>query len=192
MGYDVFATDICENEIARAKIEAEKLGANLRFGIADFRKIDTQVNDNFDVVISFDNSLPHLLEPSEMYKTLDNIYSKLNAGGIFLASLWDYDCLIIERPNIMPPYLYKEKDGRRISVHTWDWKEDNTYTLTIYNIKDNGGECETHSYKTRFRAYTRQELTNMLDKIGYSNIEWIEPGKLGHGYQIVTAIKKKM
>lgn len=189
LGYKVYASDISENEIKRARLEAEKLNAKLNFFIADFRKINEQVKDSFDVIITFDNSLPHLLELREMYKALENIYLKLNKGGMFLASIMDYDHILIDKPNVRLPYVYQEEFGKRIVVHTWDWQENNIYNLSIYMIKEKGERCETNCYKTKYRAYAREEINYMLNQIGYKKIDWIMPEKSGHGHPIVIAFK---
>ena len=63
LGYQVHATDISPGAVSRAEREAERLGANLTFGVADFRSL-YQVEGRYNIVISCDNSLPHLLNES--------------------------------------------------------------------------------------------------------------------------------
>src|SRR5262245_2603099 len=60
-GHRVHATDISAASVERARQEARRLGASLTFGVADLRTLATQVGDAFDVVLAFDNALPHLL-----------------------------------------------------------------------------------------------------------------------------------
>src|SRR5438270_7700 len=66
LGFDVHATDLSPKAIERAKAESARLGARVSFGIADFRSLDHDVDGQFDVVISCDNSLPHLLTNPEL------------------------------------------------------------------------------------------------------------------------------
>ena len=190
LGYSVYATDISENEINRAKKEAKRLKADLSFGIADFRLIDKQIKNNYDVIISCDNSLPHLLEEIEMYKSLENIYLKLNKEGMFLASIRDYDGLIEEKPNAMFPYIYDEDVGkRRIVIQIWDWKENNVYNLSLYMIKQNGEVCDTTCYYTKYRAYKKDEIFKMMGKIGYKKIEWLMPETTGYYQPIIIGFR---
>ena len=65
-GYDVHATDLSAVAVARAKREARALGVSLTFGVADMRALQTQVEGVFDVVISCDNALPHLLSDEDL------------------------------------------------------------------------------------------------------------------------------
>jgi len=57
LGYTVHATDISSKEVEKAKEAADKMGVDLTFGVADFRSLDDVVEGEYDVAISFDNSL---------------------------------------------------------------------------------------------------------------------------------------
>jgi hypothetical protein len=41
-------------------------------------RLDTQIEGTFDIVISCDNSLPHILKDGDLKTVAENIYSKLN------------------------------------------------------------------------------------------------------------------
>ena len=66
LGYNVHATDLSPKAVSRAEREAVRLGANLTFGVADFRTLNDQIKGDFDVIISCDNSLPHLLDDRDL------------------------------------------------------------------------------------------------------------------------------
>ena len=51
LGYKVHATDISSKEVEKAKEAADEMEANLTFGVADFRNLDTDVDGEYDVVI---------------------------------------------------------------------------------------------------------------------------------------------
>ena len=122
LGYNVHATDLSPNAVSRAEREAQRLGANLSFGVADFRSINKQVEGSFNVVISCDNSLPHLLDHDDLKLALKNIWSKLEYGGLFLASIRDYDQLLQEKPHATTPAVYDNQNGKRIVFQVWDWE----------------------------------------------------------------------
>ncbi len=65
-GYQVHGTDLSPAAIERAKKEAEAFAVSLTFEVADLRTLSTQVAGKFDVVLSCDNSLPHLLTEAEL------------------------------------------------------------------------------------------------------------------------------
>jgi 2-polyprenyl-3-methyl-5-hydroxy-6-metoxy-1,4-benzoquinol methylase len=84
--------------IERARVEAARLGANVEFGVADFRDLD-DVSGEFDVVISCDNALPHLLDDNDLLKALRSMRSKLRPGGLLLISTRDFDKALVDRPS---------------------------------------------------------------------------------------------
>ena len=65
-GYSVTASDISANAITRAKREARARGAKAVFSVCDMRQAHEHHGNGFDVVISCDNSLPHLLTDNDL------------------------------------------------------------------------------------------------------------------------------
>jgi hypothetical protein len=51
------------------------MGVELTFGVADFRTLARDVDGTFDVVISCDNSLPHLLTDDDLHAAARNIHA---------------------------------------------------------------------------------------------------------------------
>jgi glycine/sarcosine N-methyltransferase len=121
-GHEVRATDLSPKAIARAELEAARLGAAVSFGIADFRRLEN-VAGRYDVVISCDNSLPHLLTEDALLLALKNIRSKSKAEGMVLFSVRDYDKILETKPTGMLPRTFEDKDGKRIYFQTWDWSD---------------------------------------------------------------------
>src|SRR5688572_2745982 len=81
-GYDVMATDISSQEVERAKVEAGKFGVDMDFGVADFRCLEDTVDETFDVVLAFDNSLSHLQTDEETVTALRSMKGRLKLGGL--------------------------------------------------------------------------------------------------------------
>lgn len=141
-GYEVTATDISPEQIKHARKEAIKRRLQIRFGVADFRKLNTQVPDSFDIIISFDNALPHLLSDADMKKAIKNIYLKLNHQGYFFASIRDYDKAIKEKPKFTSPYEMKGSVIRRVVFQIWDWQKNNIYELNHFILKEKGKKMD--------------------------------------------------
>jgi 2-polyprenyl-3-methyl-5-hydroxy-6-metoxy-1,4-benzoquinol methylase len=80
-GYTVHATDLSPAAVERAAREAAAQGAALTVGVADFRTLETQVAGMFDVVLSCDNSLPHLLTDDDLRRAARSMRAKLRAGA---------------------------------------------------------------------------------------------------------------
>jgi glycine/sarcosine N-methyltransferase len=79
-GFDVTGTDLSSRSVERARAEAARMGARVTLGVADFRDL-TAVPGAFDVVLSCDNALPHLLEPADVERALRAMRGKLRPGG---------------------------------------------------------------------------------------------------------------
>ncbi len=133
LGYSVHGTDISPVAVERARCEAAQLGVAVTFGVADMRTLDRDVGRVFDVVLAFDNSLPHLLGPL----TCSSLHT-LSAGhfalAVFLASTRDYDAQLAQRPHVEVPRVIDGPDGRRIVFQVWDWgAEENVYSASVYS-----------------------------------------------------------
>ncbi len=64
------------------------------------------------VVISADNSLPHLLTDDDLARALASVRGCLAPGGVFLASVRDYDTLVRDRVAGVLPTRH-ERDGEQ-------------------------------------------------------------------------------
>lgn len=110
---------------------------------------------------------------------------QLKPGGIFVASIRDYDRLLAQKTPYSPPYIHKTDKGQRVSFQTWDWNGDH-YQLTQYIIDD-----EDHLHISKFvceyRAVRREELTDLLLASGCGEVTWKFPEESGFYQPIVIA-----
>ena len=187
LGYDVTASDISEGELAQARERAAANKVNIRFEKADFRALSDTFKESFDIVICMDNALPHMLDADELEAAVKSIIGQLEAGGIFVASIRDYDALLLDKPPYSPPYIHDTDRGRRVSFQTWDW-QGNNYRLVQYII-DDGEELGVSRFECEYRAFYRSELTDLLYRHGCSRVEWKPAEETGFYQPIVTAIK---
>lgn len=190
-GYQVHATDLSPAAVRRAEREAGSFGVSLTFGIADFRSLDTQVAGSFEVVMSCDNSVPHLLRDEDLLLAARNMGSKLRADGLLLVSRRDYDQLVQDRPEAELPRLLSGPQGRRVVFQVWDWANSGrTYTLHHFIIKEANGEWHTVHRATAYRALLRDELSTILRAAGFSEVRWHMPAESGYYQPLVTARKR--
>jgi len=192
-GYRVHGTDISAAAVERARQEATLAGVPITFGVADLRILDAQVDGTFDVVMSCDNALPHLLSVDDVRLAVHNMRAKLGDGGLFLASVRDYDALVAERSRSTLPRVFDDADGRRVAFQVWDWLDDGrTYTVTQFILcKKKEGAWETNSYATRYRALLRHELDQILGDEGFADVTWLMPDESRYYQPIVTAYKRR-
>ena len=188
LGYLVTASDISDGELAEARKRAENNGVRIRFEHADFCALSKTFSEQFDIVIAMDNALPHMLTSEALGTAVRSIIGQIRSGGIFVASIRDYDKLLAEKPPYSPPYIHKTGNGQRVSFQTWVWKDDN-YQLTQYII-DDGETLQVCKFACEYRATRREELTNLLLSNGCSDVDWKFPEETGFYQPIVVARKK--
>lgn len=166
-GYQVHATDLSVDAVARARREAQRLGADLTFGVADFRHLDG--DSTYDVVIACDNALPHLLTDADLALALASMRRRLNPGGLLLLSIRDYDALLLEKPQATPVRVLD--DPLRAVFQVWEWA-DTLYTVHHFIVRHDTPEWMTVHRETRYRALRRAELTGMLRDGSFSAVHW--------------------
>lgn len=174
-GHRVHGTDISERAVERARREASRLGLHTTFAVADFRDLGS-VSGTFDVVISCDNAIPHLLTDSDVRQALASMHKKLRPGGLLVVSIRDYDRALVERPATAPP-TFAAGPPRRLLVRFHDWEQAGPiYDLHFFVLSELGGEWNlTAHYETRYRALPRNELAAAFRDTGFDAIQWHEP-----------------
>ena len=187
LGYDVTASDLSSGALAEAQARAARHAVSIRFAQADFRKLEQVFPGQFDVVLAMDNALPHMLTAEDLEAAVGSIAARVAPGGLFLASIRDYDALLETRPPYSPPYIHKTRDGQRVSFQTWHWNGCR-YRLVQY-ILDDGKTLEASKFECEYRATARQELTDLLLAHGYKSVTWKFPEETGFYQPLVIAEK---
>lgn len=187
LGYPVTASDISEGELAEARERARKNGVEIRFARADFCALSESFDESFDILIAMDNALPHMLSRDALERAVGSIVAQLRPGGIFVASIRDYDSLLQSKPPYSPPYIHKTVAGQRVSFQTWDWEGEN-YRLTQYIIEDEQA-LQISKFACEYRATRREELTELLRQSGCREAVWLFPEETGFYQPIVVARK---
>lgn len=187
LGYNVTASDISDVELEEAKKRAERHNVNVRFTHADFRTLSETFSEKFNIIIAMDNALPHMLSKSALEAAISSISNRIKPGGMFVASIRDYDALLADKPPYSPPYIHKTQKGQRVSFQTWSWHGDN-YRLVQYIIDDEG-TTQISKFECEYRATRRDELTDLLVSSGCGNVTWKFPEETGFYQPIVIATK---
>ncbi|MBP3318420.1 MAG: class I SAM-dependent methyltransferase [Ruminiclostridium sp.] len=187
LGYPVTASDISQEELAEAKKRAEKDHVTIRLERADFCALWETFSEKFDIVIAMDNALPHMLSREALEAAIRSITGQMAEGGLFVASIRDYDALLKDKPPYSPPYIHKTETGQRVSFQTWTWEGDH-YKLIQYIIDDQD-ILEVSKFACEYRATRRAELTDLLLSHGCRQVEWKFPEETGFYQPIVVARK---
>ena len=186
LGHQVLGCDLSPAAVARATKEAQQRGLNVKFRVSDMTNLKEVPEAEFDVVSVFDNALPHLTS-DELIHAAGAMAAKLKPGGLFIASIRDYDSLLQEKPAMQPPSFFGNTKTRRIIHQVWDWTEDEAYTLHLYITMEAEQGWRTHHFISEYRAVTRQELSNALRLVGFQEPVWLMPAESGYYQPLVLA-----
>ncbi len=187
-GHAVTGSDLSPAAVARARREAAERDLKISFTVADMRVLSGYHAGPFDVVCVMDNALPHLRSDEDLAASLGEAASLLKPGGLFLASIRDYDALMERRPNATEPRVFDDKDGRRVVFQVWDWRSDGAgYRVHQYILrqKSKRGPVDPLLYATDYWCLTRDRLDGLLTSAGLQQVEWLGPEESGY-YQPVV------
>jgi glycine/sarcosine N-methyltransferase len=189
LGYRVTATDVSRAAVERARTEAAARGIDVDFACCDVRAVRDHVGGSFDLVISCDNALPHLLSDEDLLRALHNVHACLRPGGLLLVSLRDYDALRLSSPGGVPISVHGAVGSRHGSGQVWTWFEDTEYVdIEVFTFMEDGaGSWTAHSGTTRYRALRRAKLESLLASAGFTAIEWLMPHASGYYQPMVLA-----
>ncbi|MBU8899816.1 SAM-dependent methyltransferase [Corallococcus sp. H22C18031201] len=187
-GYHVHATDLSPAAVARTEREARAFNVTLTTGIADMRRLDTQVPGTFHAVLSFDNAMSHLLTDADLDAAARAMASRLVPEGLLLASIRDYDVLREGRPRFTSERVLDTPEGRRILFQLWDWSADGgQYTVHQFILRQDGGTWQTTEHTGVYRALQRVDLERALTRAGLVDPRWYTPEETGFYQHIITA-----
>lgn len=187
LGYHMTASDISDAELAEAAKRAAENKVSIRFEHADFCALSHTFSETFDIIICMDNALPHMLSHDALAAAIASITGRMRKNGIFVASIRDYDALLLQKPPYSPPYIHKTVNGQRVSFQTWTWEDDH-YKLIQYII-DDGEALHASKFECEYRATPRAEITDLLHASGCTEVTWLFPEETDF-YQPIVVAKK--
>jgi SAM-dependent methyltransferase len=152
-------------------------GEEIPFSVCDMSAAHSHHGGGFDVVISCDNSLPHLLSDDDIRAALTEMHACLRPGGGILITVRDYDSEQRGK-NLVKLHGVREQCGKRYLVfQIWDF-EGEYYDVTIYFIEEDvsSKEVVTHALRSRYYAIGTAKLLGMMQETGFQNVRKLDQG----------------
>ena len=188
-GFSVTATDLSGAAVARAKAEAQRRAVEIDFSVCDMRAAHNHHRRQFDVVISADNSITHLLDDENLLLALRQMYDCTRTGGGCLLTVRDYDRE--ERgTGLVKPYGVREEVGRRYVIfQVWDFVDHRLYDMAMYFVVDDRtpGPLEAHVMRTRYNAVGTAHLLALMRQAGFTAADRLD----GRFYQPVLVANRE-
>jgi 2-polyprenyl-3-methyl-5-hydroxy-6-metoxy-1,4-benzoquinol methylase len=174
LGYDVKGSDLSPEEVERARQEAKERSLEIDFHVCDMRHVFDHFSRQFDVVISCDNSVPHLLNDEEIRQTFEQFWRCTRPGGGCIISVRDYEKEDCSQRQVKP-YGIRDHDGTRwLLSQVWE-PNKSTYDVSMYLIEDQGGnDCRTHIFRATYYPIPIARLIELLKEVGFQDVERLD------------------
>ena len=173
-GYDVKASDLSPEEIKRAQSEASERNLSIHFSVADMRQAFDHHQQQFDVLISCDNSIPHLLSDEEILTAFKEFYRCIKPDGGCMITLRDYEKENKDGIHVKP-YGVRIVDGTKYVIFLiWEFEGD-LYNLSMYFICDRGQQkVETKVLRSKYYAVSTSKIIELMEIAGFRSVKQVE------------------
>lgn len=169
-GYRVSASTISKFEIEEARATAKQWGLEIDFKVGDMRNVYRLHPGPFDVVISCDNAVPHLLTDQDIELAFREFYRCLRPGGLCIISVRDYSDMPKSGQQLLPRHVHQVPDGRIVMFDVRDF-EENHYEYATYLTHDKGEDsAETIIMRGRYYCVGTETLSRLLETVGFESI----------------------
>jgi SAM-dependent methyltransferase len=174
-GYSLVGSDISPKAVRRAQQEAGSRNTSVEFSVCDMRQASERHGTGFDIVISCDNSVPHLLTDEDLLVAFKEMLGCLSVGGGCIVTVRDYEREDRGR-NTIKPYGVRIVNGKRYLIfQVWDF-EGEYYDLAFFFVEENQttGQVSTHVMRSRYYAVSIAKLMALMCRAGFDNVRRID------------------
>jgi SAM-dependent methyltransferase len=174
LGYTVTGSDLSSEQVERAIREAALRGLSVSFSAADMRKSFEHHGCQFDVVISCDNSVPHLLSDEEILTAFRQMLECVRPGGGCIITVRDYETEDLSRQQIKPYGIRQDGPVRWLIWQVWD-PLGPIYDVTMYFVEDRGlSQCTTHVMRSKYYAVSIPRLKELMIEAGFVDVRRLD------------------
>lgn len=165
-GHNIVGVDYTSSMLEQAKLKANQAGVKVTFVKADIRNLD--LKEKFDLIMIPFNSIHHLYENEDLFRSLNVVKNHLKKGGLFLL-----DCF---NPNIQFIVEGEKKQKQVASYTTDDGREILIKQVMRYESKAQINRIQWHYYingafdsiqNLDMRLYFPKELDAYLTHCGF-------------------------
>ncbi|MDR2083845.1 MAG: class I SAM-dependent methyltransferase [Bacteroidales bacterium] len=168
-GYNICGVDYTSSMLEQAKIKASEAGLEINFIEADIRTLNLQ--KKFDLIFIPFNSIHHLYNNDDLFKTLNVVKNHLKDDGLFLLDCFNPNIRYIVESEKEQKVIaeYTTNDGRKVLIKQTMRYENSTQINRIeWHYFING---EFHSIQNLdMRMFFPQELDSYLEWNGFNII----------------------
>ncbi|HVZ46981.1 MAG TPA: class I SAM-dependent methyltransferase [Ramlibacter sp.] len=174
--YIVFASDMSEVALKRARLEAQKRNLMIAFTRCDMRRAHEGHGSGFDVVVCADNALPHLLTDEEILQALGQMFECLLPGGGCIVTVRDYQGLMKAGKGLLVPYPLHESAAKRYIVFQ-QLEFKGAYCSVRFCIVQEDlatRESSVRVMKTHYYAVSTDRLCELMREAGFTDVQRLD------------------
>ena len=167
--YDIAGIDISDEMLSVAREKAEKEGVELVLLQQDISELDFEISD-LDCVLCACDGFNYITYDDDLENVFSKTYELLKKDGIFIFDI----SYFYKLANILGNNMYGE--NREDIAYMWQNyfdEEENLIEMELtFFIKDECGKFERFEEIHQQRAYTEDEIVDMLEKSGFKDIKY--------------------
>jgi hypothetical protein len=127
--------------------------------------------EQFDVVLSAGDGLPHLKTQAGVKQALIEMSKRVRPGGCLLIGLNDYEQIKREKPRFYFTRICEDKTARKLFVFLADYIDNDTMVANIIHLKEvNGIWKQSAHIATPKYMLDRPQVETLLQEVGYQEI----------------------
>jgi SAM-dependent methyltransferase len=168
-GFKVTASDVSSNSVKRATTEAKLRDVSIKFTVCNILNAAEHHGSGFDLVISCDNSIPHLLSDDEILSALRQMFECLRGGGGGLVTLRNYGDSERRKGNFLP-YGLRTDEGKRYAVFQTRQFDGDHYDVSIYFVEESDPPI-VYVGRSRYYAVSPERVMELMRDTGFVDVQ---------------------
>lgn len=172
LGIKAAGADLSAGMIQKARLNAQAEGLSVRFEAVGFGGLAAAFGVHaFSAVLCLGNSLPHLLERSDLAAALVDFAACLKSGGLLLIQNRNFDAVLSRQERWMEPQSHREGQKEWIFQRFYDFRPDGLLSFNILTLQREDQSAWKQSVVESLLYPLRQvELSQALAAAGFRDI----------------------
>ena len=172
-GFTVTGSDVSTGAVRRAVHEATARGLRIPCCVADFRALPAR-DASVDVVIVFDNALPHLESEADIRLALAECVRGARPGGGCVISMRDYGAPPPSGTVQVHPYGERRWNGRRYHLRqVWTW-QGARYDMALEMVPLEGDGDATTVLRATYFTITPARVAALMTEAGFEDVQRVD------------------
>ncbi len=169
-GYRAVGSDVSQSMIHQARENARQAGVEVRFEVAGFGEQTAQFGEeSFDAVFCLGNSLPHLLNETEVLNALKDFYRLLRPQGVVLIQNRNFDRVLQTLQREQEPQSFRQGEQEWIFIRFYDFLEDGLIRFNFLTLFRRGDQDWQQDWQSSLlKPLLATDLSCWIEQAGFS------------------------